>query len=127
MKVKNDTTKKDILRKGEKGGNKEKEVDKSKEVIHVRAKRGQATDSHSLAERVRREKINNRLRRLKDLVPGCCKTMGMAVMLDEIINYVHSLQNQVEFLSMELAAASSFYDFNLESEAISKSTGDKYT
>lgn len=27
-------------------------VEKPKEVIHVRAKRGQATDSHSLAERV---------------------------------------------------------------------------
>ncbi|RWV93506.1 hypothetical protein GW17_00044033 [Ensete ventricosum] len=31
-----------------------KEVDMPKEVVHVRARRGQATDSHSLAERVRR-------------------------------------------------------------------------
>ncbi|KAK9091321.1 hypothetical protein Sjap_024498 [Stephania japonica] len=85
---------------------------KPKEVVHVRARRGQATDSHSLAERVRREKINERLRCLQDLVPGCYKTMGMAVMLDEIISYVQSLQNQVEFLSMKLTAASSFYDFN---------------
>lgn len=30
----------------------EKDVDKSNQFIHVRAKRGQATDSHSLAERV---------------------------------------------------------------------------
>lgn len=30
----------------------EKEEEKSKEVVHVRARRGQATDSHSLAERV---------------------------------------------------------------------------
>lgn len=30
----------------------EVEVEKPKDVIHVRAKRGQATDSHSLAERV---------------------------------------------------------------------------
>ncbi|KAI9161638.1 hypothetical protein LWI28_019259 [Acer negundo] len=37
----------------------------------------------------------------------CHKTMGMAGTLEEIINYVHSLQNQVEFLSMELAAACS--------------------
>ncbi|KAJ0962715.1 hypothetical protein J5N97_027837 [Dioscorea zingiberensis] len=79
---------------------------KPKEVVHVRAKRGQATDSHSLAERVRREKINERMRCLQDLVPGCYKAMGMAVMLDEIINYVQSLQNQVEFLSMKLSAAS---------------------
>lgn len=89
-------------------------VEKPREVIHVRAKRGQATDSHSLAERVRREKINERLRCLQDLVPGCYKTMGMAVMLDVIINYVRSLQNQIEFLSMKLSAASMYYDFNSE-------------
>ncbi|KAE8679769.1 Transcription factor bHLH76 [Hibiscus syriacus] len=92
-------------------------------VIHVRAKRGQATDSHSLAERVRREKINEKMRYLQDLVPGCHKTMGMAVMLDEIINYVHSLQNQVEFLSMELAAAAASCDLNSEIEHIKKTQG----
>ncbi|KAI4365824.1 hypothetical protein MLD38_021777 [Melastoma candidum] len=89
-----------------------------KEVVHVRARRGQATDSHSLAERVRRGKINERLKCLQDIVPGCYKTMGLAVMLDEIINYVQSLQHQVEFLSMKLTAASSFYDFNSESDLI---------
>ncbi|OVA09449.1 Myc-type [Macleaya cordata] len=103
--------------RGKRGRNNEKEVEKPKEVIHVRARRGQATDSHSLAERVRREKINERLRCLQHLVPGCYKTMGMAVMLDEIINYVQSLQNQVEFLSMKLTAASTFFDFNLDLEA----------
>lgn len=30
----------------------EREVEKPGEVVHVRARRGQATDSHSLAERV---------------------------------------------------------------------------
>ncbi|GAB2226600.1 hypothetical protein Droror1_Dr00022413 [Drosera rotundifolia] len=95
------------------------ETEKPREVIHVRAKRGQATDSHSLAERVRRERINEKLRVLQDLVPGCYKTMGMAVMLDVIINYVRSLQNQIEFLSMKLSAASMFYDFNSpEAEAV---------
>lgn len=29
-----------------------KDAEKPREVVHVRAKRGQATDSHSLAERV---------------------------------------------------------------------------
>ncbi|XP_065847592.1 transcription factor bHLH74 isoform X2 [Euphorbia lathyris] len=71
--------------------------------IHVRARRGQATNSHSLAERVRREKISERMRLLQELVPGCNKITGKAVMLDEIINYVQSLQQQVEFLSMKLA------------------------
>ncbi|KAG0449382.1 hypothetical protein HPP92_027335 [Vanilla planifolia] len=89
---------------------------KQKEVVHVRARRGQATDSHSLAERVRREKINEKIRCLKGLVPGCYKTMGMATMLDEIITYVQSLQHQVEFLSMKLSAATSLYDFNLDVE-----------
>ncbi|MCE3050237.1 hypothetical protein HAX54_046716 [Datura stramonium] len=92
--------------------NNRKEVEKPREVVHVRAKRGQATDSHSLAERLRREKINEKLRCLQELVPGCYKTMGMAVMLDVIINYVRSLQNQIDFLSMKLSAASLFYDFN---------------
>ncbi|XP_051149927.1 transcription factor bHLH77-like isoform X2 [Andrographis paniculata] len=71
--------------------------------IHVRAKRGRATNSHSLAERVRREKISDRMKMLQELVPGCNKITGKAVMLDEIINYVQSLQQQVEFLSMKLA------------------------
>ncbi|ESQ34962.1 hypothetical protein EUTSA_v10008517mg [Eutrema salsugineum] len=97
---------------------KKKEEEKEREVVHVRARRGQATDSHSLAERVRRGKINERLRCLQDMVPGCYKSMGMATMLDEIINYVQSLQNQVEFLSMKLTAASSFYDFNSETDAV---------
>lgn len=33
---------------------------------------------------------------LQDLVPGCNKVTGKALMLDEIINYVQSLQCQVE-------------------------------
>ncbi|KAI4313912.1 hypothetical protein L6164_026854 [Bauhinia variegata] len=99
------------------GGNKRKRnngkfEDKSKEVIRVRAKRGQATGSHSLAERVRREKINEKLKCLQDLVPGCYKAMGMAVMFDVIINYVQSLQHQIQFLSLKLSAASVYFDFN---------------
>ncbi|XP_073010319.1 transcription factor bHLH49-like [Typha latifolia] len=84
------------------------------DYIHVRARRGQATNSHSLAERLRREKISERMKFLQDLVPGCSKVTGKAVMLDEIINYVQSLQQQVEFLSMKLAAVNPRLDFNLE-------------
>ncbi|OMO55469.1 hypothetical protein COLO4_35969 [Corchorus olitorius] len=85
-----------------------------KDYIHVRARRGQATDSHSLAERVRREKISERMKFLQDLVPGCNKVTGKAVMLDEIINYVQSLQRQVEFLSMKLATVNPRTDINME-------------
>ncbi|KAL4291515.1 hypothetical protein GQ457_14G012140 [Hibiscus cannabinus] len=85
-----------------------------KDYIHVRARRGQATDSHSLAERVRREKISERMKFLQDLVPGCNKVTGKAVMLDEIINYVQSLQRQVEFLSMKLATVNPRMNVNME-------------
>ncbi|CAK9268510.1 unnamed protein product [Sphagnum jensenii] len=84
------------------------------DYVHVRARRGQATDSHSLAERVRREKISERMKYLQDLVPGCTKVTGKAVMLDEIINYVQSLQQQVEFLSMKLASVNPPLDYNLD-------------
>ncbi|KAL3501294.1 hypothetical protein ACH5RR_035743 [Cinchona calisaya] len=77
------------------------------DYIHVRARRGQATDSHSLAERARREKISERMKILQDLVPGCNKVIGKALVLDEIINYIQSLQHQVEFLSMKLEAVNS--------------------
>ncbi|RWV94969.1 hypothetical protein GW17_00042444, partial [Ensete ventricosum] len=58
--------------KQRKEGN-DKPCEPPKDYIHVRARRGQATDSHSLAERVRREKISQRMKLLQDLVPGCSK------------------------------------------------------
>ncbi|XP_042418471.1 transcription factor bHLH78-like isoform X2 [Zingiber officinale] len=88
-----------------------------KDYIHVRARRGQATDGHSLAERVRREKISERMKLLQDLVPGCNKVTGKAVMLDEIINYIQSLQRQVEFLSMKLATLNPQLEFNMMHQA----------
>ncbi|XP_073015871.1 uncharacterized protein [Primulina eburnea] len=112
-KVKNGEAKK----KDKKNEKKEAEEDPTG-YIHVRARRGQATDSHSLAERVRREKISERMKLLQTLVPGCEKVTGKALMLDEIINYVQSLQNQVEFLSMKLASLNPmFYDFGMDLES----------
>lgn len=104
------------------GNNEPKSPDKAnqkppeppKDYIHVRARRGQATDSHSLAERVRREKISERMKLLQDLVPGCNKVTGKALMLDEIINYVQSLQRQVEFLSMKLASVNPRLEFSTD-------------
>ncbi|KAJ8752186.1 hypothetical protein K2173_003794 [Erythroxylum novogranatense] len=83
--------------------------------VHVRARRGQATDSHSLAERARREKINAKMKLLQELVPGCNKITGTALVLDEIINHVQSLQRKVELLSMRLAEVNPRIDFNLDS------------
>ncbi|XP_008784898.2 transcription factor HBI1-like [Phoenix dactylifera] len=104
------------------GNKKEASGDASKEnaeppktdYIHVRARRGQATDSHSLAERVRRERISERMKYLQELVPGCSNITGKAGILDQIINYVRSLQRQVEFLSMKLTAVNPRLDFNID-------------
>nr|KYP57403.1 Transcription factor bHLH48 [Cajanus cajan] len=82
--------------------------------VHVRVRRGKATDSHSLAERARREKINARMKLLQELVPGCNKISGTALVLDKIINHVQSLQHEVEILSMKLAAVNPVIDFNLD-------------
>ncbi|KAM3276614.1 hypothetical protein ACQJBY_044807 [Aegilops geniculata] len=113
-------TKESTRKRGAKKQGKEmdEEEEEPKGYIHVRARRGQATDSHSLSERVRRERISERMRMLQSLVPGCDKVTGKALILDEIINYVQSLQNQVEFLSMRIASLSPVvYGFGMESEA----------
>ncbi|WZZ21534.1 hypothetical protein YC2023_122921 [Brassica napus] len=65
----------------------------------VRARRGQATDPHSIAERLRRERIAERMKSLQELVPNTNKT-DKASMLDEIIEYVRFLQLQVKVLSV---------------------------
>ncbi|KAG6494603.1 hypothetical protein ZIOFF_042363 [Zingiber officinale] len=91
-----------------------KPLEPSKDYIHVRARRGQAIDSHNLDERVRREKISERMKLLQNLVPDCNKVTGKATMLDEIINYVQSLQRQIEFLSMKLSTLNSQLEFDME-------------
>ncbi|BAF25496.1 transcription factor BHLH089-like [Oryza sativa Japonica Group] len=111
----------DRVQKQGKGKNSSKPAaEPPKDYVHVRARRGQATDSHSLAERVRREKISQRMKVLQDLVPGCNKVVGKALMLDEIINYVQSLQQQVEFLSMKLATVNPQLDFGNLSTLLQK-------
>ncbi|KAF3514420.1 hypothetical protein F2Q69_00008911 [Brassica cretica] len=84
-----------------------------RDYIHVRARRGEATDRHSLAERARREKLSKKMKCLQDIVPGCNKVTGKAGMLDEIINYVQSLQQQVEFLSMKLSVLNPELEYHI--------------
>nr|CAB3453916.1 unnamed protein product [Digitaria exilis] len=123
---KDSNSKESTKKRGGKRDRSSKGVDEEEEhkgYIHVRARRGQATDSHSLAERVRRERISERMRVLQALVPGCDKVTGKALVLDEIINYVQSLQNQVEFLSMRIASLSPvLYGFGMDSDAFSDHT-----
>ncbi|PRQ28618.1 putative transcription factor bHLH family [Rosa chinensis] len=53
-----------------------------------------------------------RMKILQDLVPGCNKVIGKALVVDEIINYIQSLQRQVEFLSLNLEAVNSRVNMN---------------
>ncbi|XP_057874061.1 uncharacterized protein LOC131080016 isoform X1 [Cryptomeria japonica] len=63
----------------------------------VRAKRGFATHPRSIAERVRRTRISERMRKLQELVPNSDKqTTNIADMLDEAVEYVKALQKQVQ-------------------------------
>lgn len=61
----------------------------------------------------RREKLSKKMKCLQDIVPGCNKVTGKAGMLDEIINYVQSLQQQVEFLSMKLSVLNPELEFHI--------------
>ncbi|KAB2628564.1 transcription factor bHLH80 [Pyrus ussuriensis x Pyrus communis] len=65
----------------------------------VRAKRGCATHPRSIAERVRRTKISDRIRKLQELVPNMDKQTNTADMLDEAVEYVKFLQKQIQELS----------------------------
>ncbi|KAH7372400.1 hypothetical protein KP509_17G001900 [Ceratopteris richardii] len=75
---------------------------------------------------VRREKISERMKFLQDLVPGCSKITGKALILDEIINYVQSLQNQVEFLAMRLAATNVLTDYPSVNVSREEQTGSPF-
>ncbi|KAJ7947526.1 transcription factor bHLH [Quillaja saponaria] len=65
----------------------------------IRAKRGCATHPRSIAERVRRTKISERMRKLQDLVPNMDKQTNTSDMLDLAVDYIKDLQKQVQTLS----------------------------
>ncbi|XP_057468084.1 transcription factor bHLH130-like [Actinidia eriantha] len=65
----------------------------------VRAKRGCATHPRSIAERVRRTRISERMRKLQDLVPNMDKQTNTADMLDLAVEYIKDLQKQYKILS----------------------------
>lgn len=68
-------------------------------ACRARAKRGCATHPRSIAERVRRMKISERMRKLQELVPNMDKQTNTADMLDEAVEYVKFLQRQVQELT----------------------------
>ncbi|XP_020582289.1 transcription factor bHLH130-like [Phalaenopsis equestris] len=65
----------------------------------IRAKRGCATHPRSIAERVRRTRISERMRKLQELVPNMDKQTNTADMLDLAVEYIKDLQKQVKSLS----------------------------
>ncbi|KAK8994187.1 hypothetical protein V6N11_045295 [Hibiscus sabdariffa] len=96
------------------------DVDMEKFLEHsvpcrVRAKRGCATHPRSIAERVRRTRISDRIRKLQELVPNMDKfklsgqliiqlnkkveQTNTADMLEEAVEYVKYLQRQIQELT----------------------------
>ncbi|XP_072956986.1 transcription factor PHYTOCHROME INTERACTING FACTOR-LIKE 13-like [Typha angustifolia] len=63
------------------------------------ARRSRAAEVHNLSERRRRDRINEKMKALQDLIPHCNKT-DKASMLDEAIEYLKTLQLQVQIMWM---------------------------
>uniref|UniRef100_A0A0D9ZAV6 BHLH domain-containing protein n=1 Tax=Oryza glumipatula TaxID=40148 RepID=A0A0D9ZAV6_9ORYZ len=63
------------------------------------ARRSRAAEVHNLSERRRRDRINEKMRALQELIPHCNKT-DKASMLDEAIEYLKSLQLQLQMMWM---------------------------
>ncbi|KAM0860068.1 hypothetical protein ACQ4PT_046786 [Festuca glaucescens] len=66
----------------------------------ARAGRGAATDPQSLYARKRREKINERLKVLQNLVPNGTK-VDISTMLEEAAHYIKFMQLQIKLLSSD--------------------------
>ncbi|XP_066327876.1 transcription factor bHLH129-like isoform X2 [Miscanthus floridulus] len=64
----------------------------------VRAKRGCATHPRSIAERERRTRISEKLRKLQDLVPNMDKQTSTADMLDLAVEHIKGLQSELQEL-----------------------------
>ncbi|XP_015936790.1 transcription factor bHLH130 [Arachis duranensis] len=65
----------------------------------IRAKRGFATHPRSIAERVRRTRISERIKKLQGLFPKSDKQTSTAEMLDLAVEHIKELQEQVKMLT----------------------------
>ncbi|XXG74631.1 hypothetical protein AAC387_Pa07g3304 [Persea americana] len=63
------------------------------------ARRSRAAEVHNLSERRRRDRINEKMKALQELIPHSSKS-DKASMLDEAIEYLKSLQLQVQMMWM---------------------------
>uniref|UniRef100_A0A8I6WSS1 BHLH domain-containing protein n=1 Tax=Hordeum vulgare subsp. vulgare TaxID=112509 RepID=A0A8I6WSS1_HORVV len=67
--------------------------------MSIPTRRSRSADFHNFSERRRRDKINEKLKALQELLPNCTKTDKVS-MLDEAIDYLKSLQLQLQMLVM---------------------------
>ncbi|XP_068661346.1 transcription factor bHLH128-like [Aristolochia californica] len=67
----------------------------------IRAKRGFATHPRSIAERDRRTRISEKLKKLQELVPNMDKQTNTAEMLDMAVQHIKTLQNEVQKLQQD--------------------------
>ncbi|KAI7752637.1 hypothetical protein M8C21_006414 [Ambrosia artemisiifolia] len=65
----------------------------------TRAKRGFATHPRSIAERERRTRISERIKRLQELFPDIDKQTNTADMLDMAVEYIKNLQKELQDLN----------------------------
>ncbi|KAI3796719.1 hypothetical protein L1987_39398 [Smallanthus sonchifolius] len=65
----------------------------------TRAKRGFATHPRSIAERERRTRISERIKRLQELFPDIDKQTNTADMLDMAVEYIKNLQKELQNLN----------------------------
>ncbi|KAG8363578.1 hypothetical protein BUALT_Bualt19G0037000 [Buddleja alternifolia] len=64
----------------------------------IRAKRGFATHPRSIAERMRRIRISEKMKKLQDLFPNMEKQTNTSEMLDSVVEYIKDLQKEVKML-----------------------------
>ncbi|KAI5426955.1 hypothetical protein KIW84_032402, partial [Lathyrus oleraceus] len=69
----------------------------------IRAKRGCATHPRSVAERVRRTRISERMKKLQELVPNTDKQTCTSEMLELAVEYIKELQKQLKIMSAKRA------------------------
>ncbi|XP_066345349.1 transcription factor bHLH81-like isoform X2 [Miscanthus floridulus] len=74
------------------------QVQQDQVPFRVRAKRGCATHPRSIAERERRTRISEKLRKLQALVPNMDKQTSTADMLDLAVDHIRGLQSELQAL-----------------------------
>ncbi|XP_078163130.1 transcription factor PHYTOCHROME INTERACTING FACTOR-LIKE 13-like isoform X2 [Carex rostrata] len=102
----NDSKRKEKMKEGEGSESHSEDADDNEAVNPSKAvnkrtskRRSRAAEVHNLSERRRRDRINEKMRALQELIPHCNKT-DKASILDEAIEYLKSLQMQVQIMWM---------------------------